>query len=105
MKWQRSSRFRAKISSVFLLNRELIKKPEVVALNKCDALDEKEINKRISKLEKACGKKVYPISAVARRGVFECLLDVNKYIKRDRKQKVEEEIKTEEPVKKTWSPI
>ena len=59
---------------------ELAEKPEVVALNKCDALDEKEIAKKTASLEKACGKKVYAISAVARKGLFECLLEVNKYI-------------------------
>jgi len=67
-------------------------------------LDEKEIAKQVKKLEKACGKKVFAISAVAKKGLFECLLEVNKYIKRERKPKTEEE-KIEEPVKKTWSPL
>ena len=87
-----------------LYNADLVEKPEIVALNKCDALDEKEIAKQVKKLEKACGKKVFAISAVAKKGLFECLLEVNKYIKRERKPKTEEE-KIEEPVKKTWSPL
>ncbi len=87
-----------------LYNSDLTEKPEIVALNKCDALDEKEVKKQVAKLEKACGKKVFAISAVAKKGLFECLLEVNKYIKRERKQKNEEE-KIEEPVKKTWSPL
>ena len=77
---------------------------EIVALNKCDALDDKEIAKQVAKLEKACGKKVFAVSAVAKKGLFECLLEVNKYIRRERKPKTEEE-KIEEPVKKTWSPL
>lgn len=89
-----------------LYNPELVEKPEVVALNKCDALDEKEIAKKTASLEKACGKKVYAISAVARKGLFECLLEVNKYIKRDRKQRCET---VDEPAQnktgKTWSPL
>lgn len=88
-----------------LYNADLVKKPEVVALNKCDALDDKEIGRKIAKLEKACGKKVYAVSAVAKKGLFECLLEVNKYIKRDRRQRAEEENVVEEPVKKTWSPL
>lgn len=88
-----------------LYNPALMNKPEVVALNKCDALDEKEIAKKVVKLEKACGKKVYAVSAVARRGLFDCLLDVNKYVKRDRRQQQQEEQKVEEPAKQGWSPL
>ena len=68
-------------------------------------MDDKEIGRKIAKLEKACGKKVYAVSAVAKKGLFECLLEVNKYIKRDRRQRAEEENVVEEPVKKTWSPL
>ena len=67
---------------------------------------EKEIAKTTASLEKGCGKKVYAISAVARKGLFECLLEVNKYIKRDRKQRSET---VDEPAQnkteKTWSPL
>ena len=87
-----------------LYNQCLIDKPEVVVLNKCDALDKKEIDKQVEKLKKTSGKKVFAISAVAKKGLFECLLEVNKYIKRERKQKDNDE-KVEEPVKKTWSPL
>lgn len=41
-------------------------KPEVVALNKCDALDEEEIAEKMQALE---GVEVYPISAVSRQGL------------------------------------
>ena len=89
-----------------LYNKKLADKPEVVALNKCDALDEKEVAKLQKKLEKACGKKVYTISAVARQGVWDCLQDLSGYISRKRKAKTEdEEIIISEPEQKTWSPL
>lgn len=91
-----------------LYNDILAKKPEVVVLNKCDALPEEEIAKKKKALEKASGKKVYVISAVAKKGIFDCLLEVNKYITRDRKQKTEEVVEeetTQEPEPVKWSPI
>lgn len=84
----------------------LAAKSEVIALNKCDALTEKEIAAKIKKLEKASGKKVYPISAVAKKGVFECLSDVNLCIKRERKQTSVSEAGSElESVESGWSPL
>jgi GTPase involved in cell partitioning and DNA repair len=76
-----------------------------VALNKADALDEKEVAKKQKALEKAIGKKVFVISAIAKKGVFDCLLEVNKYITRDRKHK--EDVVKEEVivVDKPWSPV
>ena len=89
-----------------LYNEILMKKPEVVVLNKIDSLTEDEIKEKQEALEKAIGKKVFVMSAIAKKGIFECLLAVNKYITRDRKRKdeSEEEIKiAEEP--KPWSPL
>ena len=90
-----------------LYNEKLVKKPEVVALNKCDALSKDEIAQKIKMLEKACGKKVYAISAIAKQGLFDCLIDVNHYITRDRLKKNETSATQEnsENVTKTWSPI
>ncbi len=90
-----------------LYDTKLALKQEVVALNKCDALDEKEIAKKQKALEKATGKKVFAISAVARQGIWECLGAVNKFITRERVQKQEplvekvDEAKGDEP----WSPL
>ena len=87
-----------------LYNENMAKKPEVIALNKCDALDEKEIAKKQKKLEKATGKKVYTISAVARQGIWDCLSELNQYISRRRIKRGEEQIEIEnEP--KAWSPL
>ena len=90
-----------------LYDAKLAQKPEVVVLNKCDALEEKEVSKKQKALEKAIGKKVFVMSAIARKGVFECLLEINKYITRDRKHKDEEpetkivEVASDQP----WSPL
>lgn len=89
-----------------LYNEQLGQKPEVIALNKCDALPEDEIKEKIAELEKATGKKVYAISAVAKKGVFECLLELNKYIKRERKsQQDPEEVVEDKQTTKAWSPL
>ncbi|MDX2095040.1 MAG: GTPase ObgE [Alphaproteobacteria bacterium] len=45
---------------------ELAEKPEIVALNKCDALTKAAITKKKKALEKASGGKVFTISAAAR---------------------------------------
>ena len=91
-----------------LYNEILKNKPEVVVLNKCDALPEKEIAKKQKALEKAIGKPVLVMSAVAKKGIFECLLAVNKFITRDRKKKEEAMVETTTPaeaVNKPWSPL
>ena len=89
-----------------LYDPKLAQKPEVVVLNKCDALAEKEISKKQKALEKAIGKKVFVMSAIARKGVFECLLEINKYITRTRVRQEEEPIEQKEIVSdQPWSPL
>jgi len=88
-----------------LYNDTLKTKPEVVVLNKCDALPQDEINKKKTALEKACGKKVYVMSAIAKQGIFDCLVAVNKYITRERKNNNEPEAAEVENVSKPWSPL
>ena len=88
-----------------LYNEKLKNKPEVVALNKCDALTEKEIKEKTLALEDAIGKKVFDISAVAKQGVYDCLRDLSKFISRDRKAKTEETAPQEEKSCKVWSPL
>lgn len=88
-----------------LYNEKLKNKPEVVALNKCDALTEKEIKEKTLALEDAIGKKVFDISAVAKQGVYDCLRDLSKFISRDRKAKTEDAAPQEEKSCKAWSPL
>lgn len=47
----------------------LSKKPEVIAMNKCDALGEELAEDQAQNLEKAIGKSVYRISAVSGAGI------------------------------------
>jgi Fe2+ transport system protein B len=44
-------------------------KPEIVALNKVDAIPERELAKKRAALEKACGHKVHVISGVSGEGI------------------------------------
>jgi len=55
---------------------ELAAKPEVVALNKCDALQEDEIEHKRAQLEKACGKPVRLLSGVTHQGTEEILREL-----------------------------
>jgi GTP-binding protein len=52
---------------------DLAKKPEIVALNKCDALDEETLAKKKKALEKACKKQVVAISAAGRQNLEDVL--------------------------------
>ena len=88
-----------------LYDMRLAEKPEVVALSKIDALDEKEIAKKRKALEKAAGKKVFVISSVAREGVWECLNEVSKFITRDRRRQDEDNKIEEKSEPQAWSPI
>jgi GTP-binding protein len=52
---------------------ELVHKPEILALNKCDALNEETITVRLAELEAAAGKPVLRLSGVSGQGVREAL--------------------------------
>ena len=58
----------------------LSKKPEIIALNKCDALDAATVKRKVAALKKASRKEVYPISAVAQKGVDKVLQQIAKKI-------------------------
>lgn len=53
--------------------RGLSGKPEIVALNKVDAIEPAALSRKRSALEKACGHTVYAISAVSGEGVDQVL--------------------------------
>ena len=74
-------------------------KPEIVALNKCDAIPKAAIARKRATLEKACGHKVFVVSAVSGEGVDSVLRALLKEIaKRRSKNVVRKEAKPE------WSP-
>jgi GTP-binding protein len=58
----------------------LTKKAEIIALNKCDALDADAIKKKIATLKKIGKKPVYAISAVSGKGVDQILQLVAKKV-------------------------
>ena len=59
---------------------DLVDKPEILALNKIDALDEESIAEKSAALESAAGHKVLAISGVAGRGVAGALRDMHNEI-------------------------
>ena len=55
-------------------------KHEVVALSKCDALDEARIEELQDALEVACGQRPFPISSVAQQGLKPVLAALYKHV-------------------------
>ena len=76
---------------------ELLEKPEIVALNKIDLLDEAEIKKKTTKLKAFLKKQgvakpqVFAISGVTTKGVEEILRELYKKIVEHRKSQDEQE--------------
>ena len=74
-------------------------KPEIVALNKSDAIPKTALAKKLASLEKACGHKVMVISGVSGDGVETVLRDIAKEVTKKRAEA--------RPVRKAneeWSP-
>ena len=86
-----------------LYNKNLATKPEIVALNKCDALTEDEIKEKLHALQKVCKKEIFTISAFAKNGLNECLNALDKHTLRERKQNTKNASETSEH--KPWSPL
>ena len=59
---------------------QLAQKPEVVVLNKCDALTDEDIKKKKASLKRKCKCEVYTISAVAHTGLTDLMRAVVKFI-------------------------
>jgi len=73
-------------------DEELAAKPEIVALNKCDALQEDEIKEKSKALKKASGKKIYSISAAAKQGIEPLLRDMLAIVDESRKAGENDEV-------------
>ncbi len=63
-----------------LYAKNLEEKPEIIALNKCDALTDDEIDEKRQQLEKACGQPVAVISGVSGAGVQPLLNTLLQYV-------------------------
>ncbi|HET7086825.1 MAG TPA: GTPase ObgE [Rhizomicrobium sp.] len=68
----------------------LDEKPEIVALNKVDAIPQAQLAKKRSSLEKACGHKVHVISGVSGEGINTVLRAMAKEINQRRAVRAEE---------------
>jgi GTP-binding protein len=77
----------------------LVDKPEIVALNKSDAIPKEELAKKKSALKKACGHDVFVMSGVSGEGVDEVLRALAKFVTERRTG----EKKAREP-KRDWTP-
>jgi GTP-binding protein len=79
----------------------LVEKKELVALNKCDALDDAEIQSKARKLARASGGKVFRVSGAAGKGVKELMRaaygDVKAYRAAEAEAKAAKEAELEEP--------
>ncbi len=60
---------------------QLAGKPELIVLNKCDALTEEEMKKKQASLKRKTKKQIYVISAVAHKNLTELMRDVVKFVK------------------------
>ena len=74
-------------------------KEELVALSKCDALDEDTIAEKAGELEEVSGSKPLMLSAVSGKGVQEALFAIVKVIERENRSEAE----AKEPVQ-PWRP-
>ncbi len=79
---------------------ELEKKKEIVALSKCDAVDEATLHERVEALKKAARKTPLVLSAVSGSGVKEALFALAREIQRARKQEQSETADAPQP----WRP-
>lgn len=61
----------------------LANKPEVIGLNKIDALSEDEVTQKMALLKKASKKGVYAVSGISKHGLTEMLRAAYQYIKKE----------------------
>lgn len=71
-------------------DEQFLEKPEIVVLNKCDAMDDKAIAKNKKKLEKACGAEVLTMSGVSGQGVKELMSRVFSHVKVRRERELQQ---------------
>ncbi len=77
----------------------LADKPEIVALNKVDAIEKEALTKKKAALKKACGHEVFVMSGVSGEGVDEVLRAIAKVIAEKRASD-----KAEKEPKREWMP-
>jgi len=86
-------------SELSAYNDDLSKKPEIIALSKCDAAPKDYVSDLISELRKAGGTEIYSLSSVTGSGLNKILRAVYDVIKRENVKQ-----KSEGKVYETWHP-
>ena len=61
----------------------LASKPEVIGLNKIDALSEEEVTQKMAALKKASKKGIFAVSGISKQGLTEMLRAAYQYIKKE----------------------
>lgn len=89
-----AGRYKAIRKEIKLYSKTLASKPEIIVLNKIDALDEETIQKKVAEIQKAARKKPLIISAVARQGTDELLRKLLPYVLKERTIKLEQQQNT-----------
>jgi GTP-binding protein len=79
-------------------------KHEIVALNKCDALDDETIETRRGELAAACGHDVFTLSGVTGDGVTPVLRALLAQVDRERAAEAARLAEAEETSAKAWTP-
>lgn len=95
--------YRAIRAELRLYKESLTHLPEVVALNKTDALTPDECAEKTAALEKEAGKKVFAISAVTHQGLDEVARELSQYVKVKPAPSNDEDLSINEA--KPWSPF
>jgi GTPase len=72
-------------SELIAYGHGLAEKPEIVALNKCDAIDKSALTRKRKSLEKASGRKVQIISGVSGEGVQDLLYLIAQIVSESRR--------------------
>ena len=86
-------------SELSAYNDDLSKKPEIIALSKCDAAPKDYVTDLISELQKASGTEIYRLSSVTGSGLNKILRAIYDVIKRENVKK-----KSEGKVYEKWHP-
>jgi GTP-binding protein len=82
-------------------DRDLAKRKEIVALSKCDAVDEATLAKQVAALKAAARKTPRVLSAVSGKGVRDTLFAITKEIGKAQTREQEEENAERPP---SWQP-
>lgn len=65
-------------------DKKLLDKPEIIGLNKIDALDEDDVKKKIQKLKRLTKSPIYPISVVKGEGIEDITRQLLKVVKKNK---------------------